>query len=193
MNLSKGATGQKIPTAFETSRLSIRRYRTSDESLLFETARASIAEVFRFLPWCHPDYSIEDAREWLGAVEPNWADGTSFNFGIFAPDESELIGGCGINLIDEHPVGNLGYWIRSSSTRQGYAAEATLGLLEFAFTHLSMQRIEIIMSVENAASRAVAEAVGGQYEGRMRNRLLLHGKPHDAFLYSLTPNELHKK
>ncbi len=187
MNLS-----EKIPTRFETSRLLIRRYQQGDEQSLYQAARASISEVFRFLPWCHPDYDIEDSRKWLEITQENWAKGEGFSFGIFSHDGNDYFGGCGINLIDEHPVGNLGYWIRSSATGQGIATEATKGLLQFAFAHLDLQRIEIVMSVENGASQQVAEAAGGQYEGRMKNRLMLHGKAHDAHLYAVIPEDLNK-
>ena len=46
------------------------------------------------------------------------------------------------------------------------------------------------MSVQNSASKAVAEASGPQYERRARNRLLLHGKCLDAFVYSIIPEDL---
>jgi len=55
---------------------------------------------------------------------------------------------------------------------------------------IGIQRREIIMSVQNSASKAVAEASGAQYEGRARNRLLLHGKCLDAFIYSIIPDDL---
>jgi ribosomal-protein-serine acetyltransferase len=185
LNLTK-----PIPTRFETERLLVRRYELADEQKLFEAARSSIAEVFEFLPWCHPDYSIEDSRSWLKTILPNWREGSAYSFGIFDPGSKELLGGCGINQIDEHPVGNLGYWITSAHTRKGIATEAGRTLARFGIKHLGLQRIEIVMSVENPGSRGVAEAIGATYEGRLHNRLSLHGRAHDAFLYSITPDDI---
>jgi RimJ/RimL family protein N-acetyltransferase len=51
---------------------------------------------------------------------------------------------------------------------------------------LGLQRLEIVMSVENHASRRVAERVGADHEGILRCRLLLHGRSHDAHSFSLT-------
>ncbi|MBO6566560.1 MAG: GNAT family N-acetyltransferase [Pseudomonadales bacterium] len=187
MNLNK-----PIPTRFETERLLVRRYELADEQRLFNAARSSIAEIFEFLPWCHPDYAIEDSRAWLKSILPNWREGTAYSFGIFDPDSKELLGGCGINQIDEHPIGNLGYWMATAHTRQGIASEASRALAKFGIEHLGLQRIEIIMSVENPGSKAVAESVGATYEGRLRNRLMLHGRPHDAYLYSITPGDIGK-
>ncbi len=178
-----------IPTRFETERLLIRRYELADEQSLYKAARSSISEVFEFLPWCHPDYTIEDSRSWLKTILPNWRQGSAYSFGIFNRENKELVGGCGINQIDEHPIGNLGYWITTAHTRKGMASEASRALAHFGIEHLHLQRIEIIMSAENPGSRAVAESVGATYEGRLRNRLMLHGRTHDAYLYSIIPGD----
>lgn len=179
-----------IPLSFETERFLIRRYATTDEAFLFNAARESIAEVFEFLPWCHPDYTMQDSSDWLKSIAPNWKDGSGYSFGIFSKDGKEFHGGCGVNQIDEHPIANLGYWIKTPSTGNGIATEATVALARFCIEKIGLQRIEIIMSVQNGASKAVAEASGAQYEGRARNRLLLHGKRHDAYVYSITPDDL---
>lgn len=185
MNLTR-----PIPHSFETERLLIRRYETSDEEVLYQAARESIAQVFEFLPWCHPDYQKRDATNWLETIAPNWKDGSAYNFGIFCKGGDEFHGGCGVNQIDGHPIANLGYWIKTPSAGKGIATEATIGLARFCTEKMGLQRIEIVMSIQNRASKAVAEASGAQFEGRARNRLLLHGKRHDALIYSITPADL---
>ena len=82
-------------------------------------------------------------------------------------------------------MANLGYWLRTSATGQGFATEATLGLANFAFQHLGFERLEIIMATHNEASRQVAINAGACFEGTLRNRLQLHGTLFDAYLYSL--------
>jgi ribosomal-protein-serine acetyltransferase len=178
-----------IPLSFTTERLLIRRYRQSDEGFLYDAARTSITEVFKFLPWCHPDYARDDARQWLESVESNWRDASAYSFAIFSLDGTEFHGGCGITSIDEHPIGNLGYWIKTNSTGKGIATEATRGLANFGIDEIRLQRIEIIMATHNEASKKVAEGAGASFEGTLRNRLLLHGKRHDAHVYSITPGD----
>ena len=112
-----------------------------DEELLYDAARSSIPEVFEFLPWCHPDYSEKDASDWLASIDSNWKSGSAYNFGIFDRDETEFHGGCGIGQIDEHPIGNLGYWVKTASTGQGIATEATIALAKFALGPIGLQRI----------------------------------------------------
>jgi RimJ/RimL family protein N-acetyltransferase len=50
-----------------------------------------------------------------------------------------------------------------------------------------LNRIEILVAVDNLASQRVAAKVGAVREGILRNRLLLHGKIHDAVMFSLIP------
>jgi|TARA_B100002003_G_scaffold235193_1_gene249895 RimJ/RimL family protein N-acetyltransferase len=179
-----------VPLSFSTSRLTLRRYELDDDVMLFEAARESIDEVYPYLPWCHPDYSIDDSRSWLLDIKPNWDDKKSFTFAIVDRVTGKFLGGCGLNSIDENPIANLGYWVRTSDTGRGIAAEAATGLLHFGFEHLGLIRIEILMSTKNEASKKVALLAGGTFEGILRNRLLLHGENHDAYLYSVLPNDM---
>ena len=181
-----------IPSYFSTPRFTVRRYTLDDEADLFEAARESINEVGTFLPWCHADYCIEDSRSWLLTIEPNWDDKQSYSFAIIDNVSGKFLGGCGFNNIDEHPIVNLGYWIRTSATGIGVATESTIGLARFGFSHLGLARIEIMMSTRNVASRQVAINAGAQLEGVLRNRLNLHGENHDALMYSLIPEDLRK-
>lgn len=180
----------KLPTSYETDRLLVRKFNLSDDEAFHAAARESIKEVFPFLIWCHPDYSIDDTRQWLASIHSNWQSSDSHNFVITEKENARIVGGIGLNRIDENPVGNLGYWTRTSASGQGIATEATLGLVKFGFKHLGLIRIEIVMSVENIASQKVAKNVNAKLEGILRNRLLLQGRTLDAYSYSLLPSDL---
>lgn len=186
-------TFHTAPLAFETEHLLIRRGRLSDANDLFEAARESIDEVYPFLPWCHPGYEIDDSRKWLKSIEPAWNQGNTWSFMIRDKKNKRLLGGCGLNRIDEHPVANLGYWVRTTAVGHGIATEASLGLAAYAFTYLDMARLEIIMSTRNVASRRVAEKCRARYEGLMKNRLRLQDEFHDAYLYALTTDNMPKE
>ena len=44
---------------------SLRTYDPDDAQPLWEAARESVAEVFPWLPWCHAQYSVAEAVEWI--------------------------------------------------------------------------------------------------------------------------------
>jgi ribosomal-protein-serine acetyltransferase len=169
----------------------VRPYCAADVPALYEAARESIIEVSRWLAWGHASYSISETTEFITSREEAWARGEEYSFGIFDKRSSRSLGGVGLNFINRiHQLGNLGYWVRTSHTRQGIASRAALLVARFGFEQLGLRRIEIVAAVDNIISQRVAEKTGAMKEGVLRNRLMIHGCPQDAVLYSLTPQDL---
>jgi ribosomal-protein-serine acetyltransferase len=164
----------------------LRPYRVDDAPLVLAAVRESMNELQRWMPWCHPGYSLDDSRVWLEAQVPAFAQGTAFEFAIVSEDERYL-GGCGLNQIDGvNRRANLGYWVRTSATRSGVATRAVRTLREWGFQHTHLLRLEIVVAVGNLPSRRVAEKAGALREGVLKSRILLHGEPHDATMFSFT-------
>jgi ribosomal-protein-serine acetyltransferase len=164
---------------------SLRTYDPSDAESLCEAARESVTEVFPWLPWCHEQYSLEEAMAWIRSRALLRAEGNEYHFAIVGAAR-ELLGGCGVNQINRiHRFGNLGYWVRTSATGRGIATEAVRQLAEFVFRDTDLVRLEILCATANERSQRVAERVGAVREGVLRQRLLLHGQAVDAVMYSL--------
>jgi RimJ/RimL family protein N-acetyltransferase len=164
---------------------SLRTYQADDAPRLYEAARESVHDVFQWLPWCHPDYSMAEASEWIGSRAPLASRGVEYSFAIVGPDD-RFLGGCGINQINPvHRFGNLGYWVRSSQTGRGVASTAIRQLVDFAFQGTDLERLEIVCAVGNQRSQRAAERAGAQREGVLRRRLLLRGVAIDAVMYSI--------
>jgi len=169
----------------------LRPYQVSDIDSLYEAARESISEMFAWMPWCHPDYSMEESRTWIESQPDQWDKGEEYNFTISYNTGGLYLGGCGLRMID-HNIGiaNLGYWVRTSQARKGIATAATLLLARFAFNELRLNRVEITVAVDNQASLRVVEKAGASKEGILRNRLTKNGTPCDALVFSLIPQDL---
>lgn len=166
-------------------KVEIRPYREGDEALLFEAASESVAEVEPWLPWCHENYTQDEAREWIAIQCLSFAEKREFQF-VVLDEAGQYLGGCGINRIDaEHRFANLGYWIRSSRTRSGAASAATKLVAEWSFEHTSIERLEIVVATGNVASARVAEKAGAHFEGILRERLCIAGTQHDARMYAI--------
>lgn len=170
--------------------VSIRKYRESDASGFQEAVLESVEHLSEWLPWCTPDYSIEDAVAWVTSAEQNWKSGTDYRFVIENVITGEILGSVGINqIVPQHKVGNLGYWVRESAVNQGVCTNAARQVVSFAFGKLDFQRIEIHVQVDNHASNAVAENIGARYEGTSRNKLMFRGKSVPAKCYSVIPSD----
>ena len=104
-----------------------------------------------------------------------------------------FLGGCGLSDFRlNRKIANLGYWVRTSVTRKGVATAITLLLAEFGINELNLKRIEIVVDVDNIASQRVAEKSGAIREGTLRNRVTQYGKPTDAVMFSLIPQDFSK-
>ena len=169
------------------SSLVLRPYRETDVPRLFEAVRESIPEVSRWLPWCHENYSIEESRDFVLSRNSAAQGDEHYSFAVFRQDDpARLLGGVGLNFINRiHQFGNLGYWTRTSAAGQGVASQAARLVAKFGLEQLALQRIEILAALPNIASQRVAEKIGAVREAVLRNRLLIHGKPQDAVMFSI--------
>jgi RimJ/RimL family protein N-acetyltransferase len=168
-----------------TGSIHIRPYVEDDANALCEAVLESKAELSSWLPWCHPQYSVEDSRSWISARLKAFPAGHDYGFGIF--DEADrMLGGCGLNKISpEERMANLGYWVRSSAICRGVASCAIRLLAEWAFANTELVRLEILASTQNVPSQRAAEKAGAIREGVLRRRIIRGGKSHDCVVYSL--------
>jgi len=119
------------------------------------------------------------------------AERAAYNFAIVDADDGSILGGCGLTQINwQHRFANLYYWVHSRKAGRGVASAATLQLARYGFETLGLQRIEIVVAAGNLASLRVAEKVGAEREGLLRNRIHINDEWHDAFMHSLIPSDL---
>ena len=164
----------------------IRPCRLDDAEAMAAAVLESSAELQAWTPWCHPGYSLADARSFLELHVPAFDQRTAFRFAIVDAD-GRYLGACGLNQIDQaNHRANLGYWVRTSATRHGAATTAVRQLRDWAFQNTDLVRLEIVVPVGNLSSHRVAEKAGAVREGTLRQRLFLNGTASDATMFSLT-------
>ena len=153
---------------------------------LFEAINESRKELVRYTSWCNAGYSTEDCRRWLQSRERVRFEGRAYDFAVTDATTGELVGGCGIERIErENRVGKLYYWIRNSRKSEGGASEAAQAVSSFAFSNLRLIRLEIIVPETNFPAQRIAEKIGASREIRLRNRVVLDGQVHHAYLFAL--------
>ena len=171
--------------------LLLRPFRRDDAEIICEAVCESKAELGRWLSWCHPNYSIKDTIEFLDKREEAFRLDGEYAFAIIERATGRFVGATGINQIEKAALrANLGYWMRTSATRRGYAGQATLLVARWAFDSLGLERIEIVAAVGNEYSQRVAAKVGARREGIARRRLRVQDVQHDAVVFSLVRCDL---
>lgn len=115
--------------------------------------------------------------------------GSGYGFGIFV--DGRLAGEITLSSIQRGPFQNatIGYWIDRSRAGQGYAPEATVTTLRFAFEELGLHRVEIAIVPRNHASRRVVEKLGLREESIAVRLLEIDGVWEDHVRYAMTAEE----
>lgn len=165
--------------------VTVREPTADDAAAVVEAVRASLPELRPWMPWAHDEYGLEDAAAW---IRGDFGDGLRFL--LFEPD-GRVVGCVGVNDLDErNRRGNLGYWVRSDCAGRGLASAAASWLARHAFETTDLERLEILMAVDNAPSRRVAEKVGAGYEGVARRRVRVGDVQQDAHVFGLVSSDL---
>jgi len=87
------AIQREMKTKYSDELILIRPYRPSDVDNLYEAARESINQVYRWLPWCHPLYSIEESIDWIRSRSSAWEHGKEYSFVIEDAVTGKFLGG----------------------------------------------------------------------------------------------------
>ncbi len=168
--------------------LLLRPLRLDDSKQLYGAVHESLDELKPWMSWATDGYSEPTAREYITIARARWEEHTFYAFAITRANE--LLGICILSSI--HPLYhfcNLGYWVRTTCRGQGIAGRAAKLTARFAFEHLGLIRVEIVIAAGNQASQRVAEKIGAHYEGMLLNRMVIGQSIYDAHMYSLIPSD----
>lgn len=177
------------PERFVTPHFILRSYLPGDGEKLSEAVNSSYEHLTVFMPWAKVHQSVEESETLVRSFRAKYLMNEDFVIGIFAPDESQLLGGCGYHL-REGPLetGNaeIGMWIRAGEAGKGLGTAVLKALLEWGFTEWRWSRLAWKCDVNNLASRRTAEKAGFHLDGTLRQHLPNHhgGSKRDALYFS---------
>src|SRR5688572_15051019 len=138
-----------------------------------------------------PDMSLEELEAGTQSLLELWEKDDFYLFNILDASTNQVLGFTFLNHVSrQYQMANLGYAIRTSRVGEGIATEAARQVAQHGFEKLNLQRIEIVVGKDHLASLKVAEKVSAVREGLLRNRLLSHSSPVDAYMHSLIPSDL---
>ncbi len=180
-----------VPAELRTRRLLLRPFRQGDAPALHEAIAESIRELrthLWFVPWVAEDVSLESAQVRCRQAEAAFLLRTDLPFLAFEQSTGRLVGSMGLHRTDwSVPRTEVGYWVRTSEARKGYAVEGVNALVDWALQGMRALRVELVADEGNAASRAVALRCGFTLEGIHRNAgLRQDGTPRHNCVYART-------
>jgi RimJ/RimL family protein N-acetyltransferase len=154
--LAKQGLG-KQRVVLETSRLRLCEFVPQDADALATVLGDPVA--MQYYPSAFERKGVE---EW---IERNRERYQRDGYGLWAmllKDSGELIGDCGCILQDVEGANHveIGYHVRRDLWGRGYATEAALACMEYAFIRLGVARVISMIRPENLQSLKVAEKNG---------------------------------
>jgi RimJ/RimL family protein N-acetyltransferase len=173
------------PYRIATDRLVLRCWEPRDAPLLKDAVDSSLEHLRPWMPWAEQEpQPLEEKIALLRRFRGQFDLGEDFVYGIFARDESHVVGGTGLHRRVGEDAFEIGYWIRVSRAGEGLATEATAALTRVALELCGVDRVEIRIDPANERSRAIPRRLGFTEEATLRRRLQ-YPEPRDVVVYSL--------
>lgn len=128
--------------------------------------------VMEFYP--HPK-DREEATAWIDWNLRNYAE-HGHGLWIIETHDGHFIGDCGLTWqkVDDRPALELGYHVRTSAQKLGYATEAAATCREYASSHVLASRLVSIIHQDNRSSQRVAAKVGMRLDRTLRHSSPVH-------------------
>jgi ribosomal-protein-serine acetyltransferase len=157
------------------------------ESLL-NLVNANRTHLREWLPWVDQMQTVAHFTYYINDTKRRAADKTDLGYAIII--DKNIVGRIGLHHINyQNKIGEIGYWLADGQQGKGIITKCCIAIINYAFTELGLNRIEIKCGIGNHKSRAIAEKLQFKREGILRKAELLNGKFIDLYLYSMLKEE----
>jgi RimJ/RimL family protein N-acetyltransferase len=153
------------------------------------TAAAQDDEIWRYMPAVLQ--TEEQVRDWIIAAQAQQATGSQLPFAIVERATGRAIGSTRyLNIMPGDRGLEIGWtWLARAARRTPVNTECKFLLLRHAFETLGCIRVQLKTDQRNERSRRAIERIGGQFEGILRNHMILHYGVRSSAYYSIIEEE----
>jgi RimJ/RimL family protein N-acetyltransferase len=154
----------------QTRRLSLEPPTPEEAEALAEIINASFGALRPWVGFIDGPTNTASVRAATERAQVRIAEGSYMQWRIRTRHDRALIGCVDVHDIDaDVPKAELGFWLSSAATGQGYAQEAVYRVLIYLLVERGFARVELRCDTRNARAIAVAERLGIPREGIARN------------------------
>lgn len=168
--------------------LSVELLEAKHSHAIYELASTQREYLREWLTWVDQMESEEFISNYITGSQQRNSQQIEHAFVIL--ENGQVVGRIGVYKIDNfNKIGEIGYWVGEGHQGKGIATRACRGIINFCFSELELNRIEIICGKENYKSQLVPERLKFTKEGILRQGAMLNGVFHDLVLYSMLREE----
>ncbi|TBL70439.1 GNAT family N-acetyltransferase [Paenibacillus thalictri] len=159
-----------IPECFESERLLLRAPLWGDGKALYEAVTESIEQLRPWMPWAEHLPTVDESESNVRRARLNFLERKDLRLHLIHKETGRFVGCSGLHRMNwQSRKFEIGYWVSTSFSQQGYITEAVSAITEYAKTELQAARIEIRCDARNLRSARVAERLGFTLEGVLRS------------------------
>lgn len=165
--------------------LYLRPVTVDDATALYKIIDSQRTYLREWLPFVDLTRQQSDTALYLQSIVSSTADKV---FVIIF--EEAVVGLIGFKAIEyfNHKL-EVGYWLSEHQQGKGIMRRSCSRLLQHAFEHMNMNRVQLKVAIGNHRSSNIPEKLGFTLEGIERDGELLNGHFHDLRVYSLLKRE----
>lgn len=148
-----------LPTSVTSDRLVLRQWSESEADALGAAINASVDELIPWMPWASFEPLSQADR--VNLIKQWRLDHQSQGSSILGAFRDEVVvGSCGLhNRIGPTSL-EIGYWVHTAHTGNGYATEIAEALTSAAFNWEHIESVEIRCDKANTRSAAIPKRLG---------------------------------
>ncbi len=163
----------------------------SDVDELFALTDRSRETLREWLPFVDDVKTVEDTERFVRNAMQQYANNNGIQAGIYY--EGKLAGVIGYHQVNwQHKWTSVGYWLGNEFVGKGLVTNSMKAFIDYAFSYLKLNRIEVRVAVGNIRSRTIPKVLGFNEEGRLRDAEWLYDHHVDQVVYGLTAAEWKK-
>lgn len=170
--------------------VSLKMFTVDDTEEFYQLTSSSKNHLKKWLSWVDQINSVKDTREYIKDRLSRFAENGGYPESVLIIYKGKIAGTVGFNYVDRMSrVGEIGYWLGESYEGKGIMTRALKAFINYGFSTLNLNRIEMTVAVENERSRRLPERLGFTKEGRLRKVQWLYDHFVDHIMYSLLAEE----
>lgn len=173
----------------ESERLIIRKLEEDDSEAIYSYCKNP--NVARHVTWM-PHQSLRDSMKLVNFAKLSYEKGSPECLGIVLKNDPEkkVIGTVGLVIVSaKNRTFELAYALDEAHWGKGILVEASKVLIDYAFKHYALDRLQCRCRLENSQSARVMEKLGMKYEGIMRSAMYNKNVSSDLKMYSILKSE----
>lgn len=171
----------------ETPRLIIRKPQLDDAVIINKAINRSLHALQKWEPWSK-DPRLSVTQDFIKKAIHSWNTPSQNDFPMIVEEKNTNTIICVTGFNDKSdplvPYYEIGYWIDSKYSGNGYVTEAVNAITRLAFDKFSAVRVQIASQEENYKSIAVAKRCGFEKEATLKRsrKDCISGEPKNTII-----------